>query len=93
LVSLASMEIIGDKIVTPGEDFEEPIALLVASLVFALLANAAYTLGWVLECKMIKGSTQDHQAFPKEVLPSRFLPILCASHVTHVDRGTFMGTP
>src|SRR5215469_4123131 len=38
--------IAGSAAVKPGEDFEEPLAMIFGPIVYAILANACYTLGW-----------------------------------------------
>lgn len=41
--------LIGSTIVQPGEDFEEPLALIGAVLFYGFMANVCYTLGWITE--------------------------------------------
>jgi hypothetical protein len=38
----------GSAAVKPGEDFEEPLAMLFGSPIYAVLANMCYSLGWVV---------------------------------------------
>jgi hypothetical protein len=63
LVSLVLMELIGASFVAPGEDVEEPMGIILGTLVFGFLANVGYTLGWIAERKMVKGGIEDHRAF------------------------------
>ena len=37
--------IAGSAAVKPGEDFEEPLAMIFGTIVYAILATACYTLG------------------------------------------------
>jgi hypothetical protein len=40
---------IGDLVVTPGEDFVEPLAVVFAVPVYALAMNVCYAIGWETE--------------------------------------------
>ena len=33
----------------PGEDFEEPLAMIFGPVIYAIIANACYTLGWIAD--------------------------------------------
>jgi hypothetical protein len=46
----------GSAAVKPGEDFEEPIAMLFGPFVYAALANVCYTLGWVVDTILYRGT-------------------------------------
>lgn len=48
--------IAGSAAVKPGEDFEEPIAMLFGPFVYAFLANVCYTLGWIVDTIFYRGS-------------------------------------
>ena len=39
----------GSAAVKPGEDFEEPLAMLSGTVIYVALANVCYTLGWVVD--------------------------------------------
>jgi hypothetical protein len=41
--------IAGSAAVKPGEDFEEPLAMIFGPFVYAFLANVCYTLGWIAD--------------------------------------------
>ena len=41
--------IAGSAAVKPGEDFEEPLGMIFGSAIYASIANACYTLGWVAD--------------------------------------------
>lgn len=65
LLSLVLMELIGSSIIQPGEDYVEPLAVIFGILLFGTLANVGYTLGWIVERKIIRGSIEKHRAFRK----------------------------
>jgi hypothetical protein len=48
--------IAGSAAVKPGEDFEEPIAMLFGPFVYAFSANVCYTLGWIMDTVFYRGS-------------------------------------
>lgn len=48
--------IAGSAAVKPGEDFEEPLAMIFGPLVYAFLANACYTLGWLVDTRFYQGT-------------------------------------
>jgi hypothetical protein len=41
--------IAGSAAVKPGVDFEEPLAMIIGPFIFACIANACYTLGWIAD--------------------------------------------
>jgi hypothetical protein len=41
--------IAGSAAVKPGEDFEEPFAMILGPFLYAFIANACYTLGWIAD--------------------------------------------
>lgn len=49
LASLAAIYGVFDPLVPPGEDLIEPVPLYLAVGLYAAMANAGYTLGWVSE--------------------------------------------
>lgn len=49
LAAIAGMEWLMGRAVPVGEDAVEPMALVVGVLVYGLMANLCYTLGWVIE--------------------------------------------
>jgi hypothetical protein len=55
--------LIGRTIVQPGEDFEEPLALIGAVLVYGFMANVCYTLGWITELAWAKDEPAKSQDF------------------------------
>jgi hypothetical protein len=49
LVTILVVLLVGDRLVKPGEDVEEPVGIMIGVVAYALAANACYTLGWVTE--------------------------------------------
>src|ERR1035441_7208500 len=49
LASVALMECLGSTFIEPGEDFVEPLVLILGTGLFVLLANVGYTLCWMME--------------------------------------------
>src|ERR1035437_3784522 len=45
----------GSAAVKPGEDFEEPLAMLSGTVIYVALANVCYTLGWVVDTVWYNG--------------------------------------
>jgi hypothetical protein len=41
--------IAGSAAVKPGEDFEEPFAMIFGPVIYGFIANACYTLGWIAD--------------------------------------------
>jgi hypothetical protein len=48
--------IAGSASVKPGVDFEEPLAMIVGPLIYAVLANIFFTAGWICDGIFYKGS-------------------------------------
>lgn len=48
----------GSAAVKPGEDFEEPLAMIFGPITYAILANVCYTLGWIVDTLAFKGGPQ-----------------------------------
>jgi len=61
--SVALMEVLGDLSPPPAKPFVEPSELIPWVLLFAGLANLAYTLGWVLERRVSDTDPVMHQVF------------------------------
>jgi len=40
----------------PGVDFEEPLAMIFGPFVYAIIANICYTLGWIVDTTLFRGS-------------------------------------
>jgi hypothetical protein len=46
---IAQNPLAGSAAVKPGEDFEEPFAMILGPFIYAFIANACYTLGWIAD--------------------------------------------
>ena len=55
LVSWLLVRIAGSAAIKPGEDFEEPIGMLFGPVIYVAMANACYTLGWVMDTILYNG--------------------------------------
>jgi hypothetical protein len=55
--SVGIIEGVGALLVRPGDDVVEPLALIAGVIVFAIAANACYTLGWITELLWSRGDT------------------------------------
>jgi hypothetical protein len=67
VVSLGSIILIGSYFVRPGEDVIEPLFALFGAVVYGVLANLAYTLGWVTELLWSWGDTQRTELLRRRV--------------------------
>jgi hypothetical protein len=59
LVGLATFFLVllaGSAAVKPGDDFEEPLAMIFGPVLYAVLANFAYTNGPIFDAVVYKGS-------------------------------------
>lgn len=56
-LSFAVIEGIGSRLVEPGEDVVEPLAVTFGGGAFMLGANVCYTLGWATELMWSDGDT------------------------------------
>ena len=63
IVSTVIMELFGSTFIGPGEDFVEPLGLILGALLFGLAANAGYTLGWIIELRIPDKNTDAHRGF------------------------------
>src|SRR4051812_24880410 len=57
VLSILIIELIGTRLVKPGEDVEEPIGILMAVAAYAVAANLCYTLSWITELIWSRGDT------------------------------------
>jgi hypothetical protein len=57
LITLATILEIGVRLASPGEDFIEPAVLWAGAILYGLVANALYTLGWITEVIWTAGDT------------------------------------
>jgi hypothetical protein len=63
LASVIVMELFGSTFIKPGEDFAEPIALLLGTILFGLIANVGYTLCWMMEGEIPFDEPEKRQVF------------------------------
>ena len=73
LVSIAAIETIGGRLVHAGEDFVEPIFLLMGVILYAVLANACYSLGWITELVWKPGETAETAAIRSKLFRIGFI--------------------
>ena len=57
LFSFGVIELIGSRLVKPGDDVVEPMALIAGSAVYVIAANLCYTLGWITELLWSRGDS------------------------------------
>jgi len=57
VLSVSSILVLGSYFVQPGEDVIEPFAVIAGVVVYGVLANLAYTLGWISELLWSWGDT------------------------------------
>jgi hypothetical protein len=55
LIALILVVFVGGLAVKPGVDFEEPMGLIALPIVFGLVANLCYTVGWVIDTTCYRG--------------------------------------
>jgi hypothetical protein len=67
LVSGLAIELIGSRFAQPGEDVEEPLAIIVGVIAYAVAANAFYTVGWITEILWSGGDTSRTEAIRPRV--------------------------
>jgi hypothetical protein len=48
-ISLTLVEVVGNRLANPGEDVEEPLAIVAGIVTYGVAANICYTLGWITE--------------------------------------------
>ena len=72
VASLFVMEILMDRVIPGGEDAIEPIALFFGVLLYGVMANVCYTLGWIVELLTRK---QDHDPFKARQQGRRFFKL------------------
>ena len=70
ILSILGMEWLMGKVIPVGEDAIEPLALAVGVLVYAILANIAYTLGWIVELSTRTGDGTAARSRSKKLFPA-----------------------
>jgi hypothetical protein len=56
VVTWLLVAIAGSAAVKPGVDFEEPFAMIFGPIVFGFFANVCYTLGWIVDTLLYRGT-------------------------------------
>lgn len=56
VATLFLVAVAGSAAVKPGEDFEEPLAMIFGPFLYVILANVCYTLGWIVDTIFYRGS-------------------------------------
>jgi hypothetical protein len=51
VAAIASMEWLMGRVIPQGEDAIEPMTLVFGVVVYGIMANLCYTLGWVIELR------------------------------------------
>jgi len=57
IVTIIVIELIGDHYAHPGEDVEEPVAIIFGVIAYGIGADVAYTIGWISELLWSGGDT------------------------------------
>jgi hypothetical protein len=47
---------VGSLAVKPGEDFEEPIMMITGPIIYGVMANVCFSLGWIVDTTLYRGS-------------------------------------
>jgi hypothetical protein len=46
---------VGSMAVKPGEDFEEPIMMIIGPIIYGVLANICFSFGWIVDAMFYRG--------------------------------------
>jgi hypothetical protein len=57
LTTIAVVEFIGGRLVTPGDDVVEPMGMIAGVIVYAVGANVCYSMAWITELAWSQGDT------------------------------------
>lgn len=55
ICTIAVVETVGGHYANPGEDVEEPLAIIFGAIVYGAAANVCYTLGWIADIFLLSG--------------------------------------
>jgi hypothetical protein len=55
VISLLLVLFVGALAVKPGEDFEEPFMMIIGPIIYGIVANLCYTLGWIVDIVFYRG--------------------------------------
>ena len=77
IITIGIVMSVGSRFAAPGEDVEEPLGLIIGALLYGIVANAFYTLGWISELLWSGGDTSRTESLRKRVF-SVGLIVSCA---------------
>jgi len=93
LTSLLAKEWLMGKVIPVGEDAVEPFALAVGVIVYAIMANLCYTLGWIVELG-IRNADSGHQRMrAKRAAPGRRLVLKPLDQLAFLVRSCILAAP
>ena len=92
ICTIAIVETVGGHYANPGEDVEEPLAIIFGAIAYGVAANVCYTLGWIADVSLLSGyavkAKEGHRArlfwtgiiisVGLTLLPAILLPLLWA---------------
>jgi len=92
ICTIAIVETIGGHYANPGEDVEEPLGIIFGAIVYGVVANVCYTLGWITEILWLGTGPDDTKKIRRTrifwagvvlsacltLLPAILLPVLWA---------------
>lgn len=55
ILSLVLVVFVGSMAVKPGDDFEEPMGLILFLIAFGIMANLCYPSGWIVDLVLYRG--------------------------------------
>ena len=67
LLTIALIEVIGGRLLPPGEDVMEPIVMFPGVVAYAIAANFCYTLSWITEMAWSHGDTSRTESLREQV--------------------------
>ncbi|MBV9565250.1 MAG: hypothetical protein JOY90_33085 [Bradyrhizobium sp.] len=67
MMTISALLWIGSHFSASGDGVEEPLGLIIGSVIYGLAANVFYTLGWISELLWAGGDTSRTQPFRKPV--------------------------
>ena len=79
VIAIALIEVVGGRLVHPGEDAIEPVAMLIGVVAYALAANLCYTFSWITEIAWSQGDTSRTESPALQNLSQRS-DLLSSSH-------------
>ena len=55
VISLLLVIFVGSLAVKSGEDFEEPFMMIIGPIIYGIVANLCYSLGWIADTVFYRG--------------------------------------